>query len=304
MISPDFDTYGKFARGSLLADYCELLALRGSGPTAAQLAAYIEDNDWDLRPLILRSGQERQEAVAPDPEEAADAIFEFIEARRQVLGDGYPFQVMHGHLAVSGGQDLTHNSYLALLAVATVHAYKVPCDVDPRLVFEHTVVDVINARGFPAAPLGDLRRGGGTFEAAVEAACNALGLTCDSDAVARRRFAHDAGIDAIVHLSWGDTRAGAFVWIGQITCARSDEWDGKIMEPAPAYWARVLGARTPPVAFLAVPHHVEALLMDQLLDARERPILDRLRILKAKQGTSADETTLIRSMLEAEVERI
>lgn len=304
MISPAFDTYGKFARGSLLADYCELLALKGVGPTSAQLAGYIEENEWDLNQLILRSGQQRQDVEPIGAEDAADAIFEFLASRKQVLGAGYPFEFVHGHLTATTGIDRPRNTYLALLAIATVHAYAVQCAVDPKVVFERTVVDAIASRGLRAAPLGQLRRAGGTFEAAVQEACASLGLSSNVEAVARRRHAHDAGVDAIIHVSWGDARAGAFVWIGQATCARSDEWEKKILEPRPPFWAKALSARVPPIAFLAVPHHVEADLMDQLLEGTERPVMDRLRILQVKQATSADEQTLIQAMLATDVETL
>jgi hypothetical protein len=45
-------------------------------------------------------------------------------------------------------------------------------------------------------------------------------------------------------------------------------------------------------------------VLDQLLDARERPLLDRLRIVSVKSHTSADEEKLIQAMLAEDVEGV
>ena len=46
--APELNTYGPYARASLLADYVELLALKGLSVRLATLADFLADNGWNL----------------------------------------------------------------------------------------------------------------------------------------------------------------------------------------------------------------------------------------------------------------
>ena len=161
----------------------------------------------------------------------------------------------------------------------------------------------MQARGLCSVGLAALRRECGRFEEALTAACQEIGLVAAPDAVARRRGAHDEGVDVLCHLGWErDLRPGSWGFVGQVTVARSDSWSRKIKEPRPGSWRGRLGTRVPPLPFLAVPHHVERQTMEWLTGEGPAIVLDRLRLVRFKENIEPDELELIRAVIREDIE--
>ena len=97
--TPELNTYGPYARASLLADYIEVLALKGQPVKHTTVADFLADNGWKLQHLNLIQSPENDE---PDEEstiladqldeaqEAASIAFRQIEERRDVLEGRIP----------------------------------------------------------------------------------------------------------------------------------------------------------------------------------------------------------------------
>lgn len=140
------------------------------------------------------------------------------------------------------------------------------------------------------------------FEAALQDACRAVGLEAAPDAAPRLARAHDAGVDVLGHLGWENgLRPGTWAFIGQVTVGKSDTWTRKIEEPGPQPWSRRLGAWIPPLPFLAVPHHVEGPTMEMPASEGPAVVLDRLRVVRFKNGNGAEEREIIRAVADQEV---
>ena len=43
-------------------------------------------------------------------------------------------------------------------------------------------------------------------------------------------MAKDENVDILCHLPWGDMRSGVWVMLGQVTCAKSEQWEKKIKD--------------------------------------------------------------------------
>jgi hypothetical protein len=286
----------------LIADYCELLTLHNVVVRPDRLADFLEDMDWELRPALLRPGQARQDAQTLSAAEFADAVFEMIKDRGRVLGERYPFQIQGRTLQIVPGTALNECQYLAILAVATVHAYSLQCDHDPKQVFESTVARTLANRSLSTSDFGAVRRNSASFEVALETACESIGFRANPEAVHRSYRAQDAGVDTLAHLTWADDRRGAFAWIGQVTCAKSDEWSRKLAEPKAPTWSRLLGIGSKPSVFLAVPHHVESDHLAKLVDESTDMVLDRLRLAAFMPALSDSERALVDAIGAARIE--
>ena len=312
MISnPQPDTYGPYAKASLLADYAELLALKGRPVRRATVADFLADNEpgWNLDLIQSpRNGHpdERMDGLAERVEVADDrasVVFEQLDERREALAEHYPFRIAGGQVSLAPGVDRESNAYVAVLALTVAHAFRVASPSPPHELFEETVTGVLQARGLCSVGLAALRRECGRFEEALTAACQEIGLKAAPNAVARRRKAHDEGVDVLCHLGWEqDLRPGSWGFIGQVTVARSDSWDQKIMQARPDRWRERLGTRVPPMPFLAVPHHVERQTMEWLTGEGPAIVLDRLRLVRFKENIEPDELEIIRAVVREEVE--
>ena len=93
------------------------------------------------------------------------------------------------------------------------------------------VAEVMSQRGLLTVDTGAAGRGPGSFDDLVSSVGESLGLISAPSAAPHRTHANEEGVDTVSHLSWDDQRAGHWVFIGQATCARSNEWGGKIEEP-------------------------------------------------------------------------
>ena len=307
--APEPDTYGRYARASLLADYVELLALKGHPVRLATLADFLADNDWNLE-LIQSSESERVDGESSvlsehldQAHDVASVVFRQMDERRDVLADRYPFEITDDAIALDRGVDLEASPYAAVLALTIAHAFDLNSEHRPEEMFERTVLAVLQDRGLASAGVAVHRREGGTFQEALRTACHEVGLKADPDAAARRVRAHDEGVDTLCHFRWEeDLRPGAWAFIGQVTVARSDDWAAKINEPSPEQWKLFTGTLVPPSPFLAVPHHVERPTMEFLALKGRAIVLDRLRLVGFKEGVDAGERDLIQAVIGEDVE--
>ena len=312
--TPELDTYGPYARASLLADYVELLALKGEPVRRATLADFLADSGWRLDHFKLIQSPESDH---PDGEsgvlseqldeadEMASIIFRQVDERRDVLADRYPFEVTDEGVTLSSHIELDTNAYAVVLALTIAHAFQVNSMYRPAELFERTVVKVLRARGLLSAGLAMHRRKGRSFEAALRETCQQVGLKAAPDAAPRRAWAHDEGVDVLCHLGWEeDLRPGTWGFIGQVTVGRSDSWSTKIKEPSPSEWKIFIGTRVPPSPFLAIPHHVERRTMDWLTSKCDAIVLDRLRLVRFKDEVEADEREIVRTVIGEDIESI
>lgn len=318
-IEPRADAYGKEADGSALADYLELLALTGQSLTQADLTDIIKDNDWKVRSRELfqaipftgggSDDEPQEDSIDRDlldhpAAEAARHVFDIISERASLLGDDYPFYMDGARLEVRPSRENNHNRYLCLLATTVAHSYDVPTSTNPRELFEGIVAQSLAARPVLTVNMGEIRRQQGDFARALDIAAGRLELQAAPDAAPRRTHAHDAGVDTLSHLQWGDLRPGHWVLIGQATCGKSETWPRKIMEPTPDSWGPWMGSLVPPIPYLAVPHHVEAHHLYQLTSTHRRLILDRLRLCPQLSDLDSEQQILLDEVLAQDVTRL
>ena len=307
--APELNTYGRYARASLLADYVELLALKGQPVKLASLADFLAANRWNLE--LIQS----PESDHPDGElrelserldeahEVASVVFRQMDERRDVLAERYPFEITDDAIALDCRVDLEASAYTAVLALTIAHAFSVNSMHRPHEMFERTVLAVLQARGLASAGVAVRRREGSDFDAALQIACEEVGLKAFPDAAPRHIRAHDEGVDILCHIGWEeDLRPGTWAFIGQVTVGRSDSWERKIKEPSPDQWRFFTGTRITPSPFLAVPHHVERRTMELLTSKSGAIVLDRLRLVGFKDGIEAGERDLIQAVIGEEVE--
>lgn len=292
MIEPDIDAYGIYARATALADYLELLSLHGQTMTTAQLRDMINDNGWQP------TANENFLVPAADPEDDFEAFEDRVQSllieRAEILGGAYPFQVDAAGRVTFTGQ-LQGSPYVALLAMATAHAYEVTSPEPPERVFEQTVSDILGARGWSTVNFAALRRVN-TFDGAIQAAGISLQMrTVPGDAVLNAR-AQDAGVDAIAHVPWCRERQGRWSIIGQVTCAMSNEWRKKLNDPSIYTWGPLLGEMVFPWVFLAVPHHAEPKHRAFLMSEVRNIVLDRLSLVPHKAQVSPSEQAIVDSV--------
>jgi len=303
MLVIDLDVYGRYARFSAIADFLELLALGGVPTSEDQLAEHISDADWAVNELFLAEGERRP--LARHREDATDqarSVYSTLEERREVLGNKWPFR-FDGSRLVPTERDPRADPYVALLAITMSHAYDLAGPLAPEVVFEDTVADVIGGRDLLVSNFGRVARGAGSFEQALTAAGTQVRLMPTAEAAVRKVHAQDEKVDTLCHMWWGDVRPGLWCFIGQATCAKSEEWEHKIKDPAPNAWSKLLNAEPLPLPFLAVPHHVEGLHLAKLVQDSTSVVLDRLRLVNFKKGVRGDEAIVIDFVLGAEIEK-
>jgi hypothetical protein len=305
VIEPRQDAYGAEADTTHLADYLELLALAHHPLKRADLADFLGDLGWPVRSRELY----HQAVPGPDAEpsqdeldggpgvspaaEAADRVFQLILDRSALLGDLYPFEFQEPQVVRHRRPDQRHDAYLCLLAITVAHHYSVNTPTSPERVFESVVAQAMTARGLATVDMGAAGRGTGDFRDAVRAAATALALVPAPDAAPSRRHANEEGVDTVSHLTWGDTRGGHWIFIGQATCGQSGTWQTKIQQPLPGQWGPMLTSLVPPIAYLAVPHHVETQQMLHLSTGTRRLVLDRLRLCRHLGAVTADQRDVL-----------
>ena len=307
--APELNTYGPYARASLLADYVELLALKGQLVKRATLADFLADTGWNLE-LIQPPESDGPDSESTDLSEQLDeahdvasVVFRQMDERRDVLAERYPFEFTDDAIALDCRVDLETSPYAAVLALTIAHAFGLNSIHRPDEMFERMVLKVLQARGLSSAGIAVRRREGSSFEEALQIACEEVGLKANPNAAARRVWAHDEGVDILCHFGWEkNLRPGTWGYIGQVTVGRSDSWARKINEPAPEQWKLITGTGVPPSPFLAVPHHVERPTMEFLTLKGVAIVLDRLRLVRFKEGIDAGERDLIQAVIAEDVE--
>ncbi len=305
----DLNTYGRYARASLLADLVELLALKGEPVKRAVLADFLADTSLDFELIQSAESDTADSDATPLSErldgahESASVVFEQINERHNVLACRYPFETTGETVTYNGSVDFEESAYIAVLAITLAHAYSVQSQHQPHEMFERIVAKVLRLRGLLASGMAAHRRAGGTFESALQNACKEAGLKATPNAVPRRKRAHDEGVDILSHFRWEEElRPGTWGFIGQVTVGSSDSWEKKINEPSPNQWKSLTGTWVPPSPFLAVPHHVERSTMEWLTSKSEAIVLDRLRLVGYKDEIEADERDIIQAVIREDVE--
>lgn len=306
-VKVNIDAYGKYARSSALADFLELRALAEKGITQADLQDWFRDSNLELEELILTPGESAEE---PDLgldekqtkelqiERDAAKVFAIISERSRLLKDNYPFELdAHGKLKAK----TKTCPYLAILAITTAHAYSIATENDPKQVFEDTVSNIFSGH-WKKLNFGKLCRDKRDFAEAIEAASTEFGFPMDAGAPARHRYTFDMKLDTLCYHSWLDNRPGKWALLGQVTCGRSETWEAKAMEPKSNPWAKVIGDEIEPIAFLAVPHHVEPRHLFELVQNTQRMVLDRIRIANFKTEVTEAEANVLKCVLEAGIE--
>ena len=308
--SPEPDTYGQYARASLLADYIELLALKGKPVQRGSLTDFLADNSWDLQLVLPATDSsptlevdQALPAILDDADETVSIVYSQLDERRHILGPRYPFQMESKGVSLNPHVDPKANAYIAILALTIAHAFDVNASCRPEVQFERTVTEALRTRGLSAVGLAAVRRRTGSFEDALNIACREVGLMAALDNVARLKKAHDEKVDVLCHLGWEDElRLGTWAFIGQVTVGRSDSWERKMNEPSPSRWKRFASTRVSPARFLAVPHHVERPTLELLTDDDKGIVLDRLRLVKFKTSISECEREIVEAVLSEEIE--
>ena len=290
MIEADIDRYGKLVRRSYLADYMELLALRGLKSTVAQIGDMIEDR-WGLkREIIITPDDDPEESV----ESYTEGAFACILERREVLGDAYPFIVRKSHIECKPELDIYASSYVALLALTLAHAYKIQAGVDVKQTFEEIVAEGLTGVGFTVANVGKLSRENSMdFIKTVQAVSSRINIRMDPSAATRRSNANDGGVDVIGHLDWGDGRSGRWTVLGQATCGISDTWESKLGEPKPEMWKKMMSESVAPTRFLAVPHHVEERAYRLISENNVLAVVDRSKLVPLVRVSIASLRTVV-----------
>ena len=310
-LEPNVDAYGSYARSSAIADFIELLAIRGVRPKQATLADYIHDTSWGSRiqETYLVPGNEHPdedgEGLGDDAEEAAARVFSLLVQREECLGDLYPFQVGPNEQYI----EMAHSApgpYLALLGITMTHAFDINSGLNPRDVFEDTVSRALADVGHKAINFSRCRRSHRSFSTALVAAGSVLNLRPVPLGAPISRYAQDAGADVLAHVEAGyrpEDSIGAWTLVGQVTCGESDTWQRKLGEVQVPGWRARLACIVPPQAFLAVPHHAEQSHLEYLVSNSQRMILDRLRLTNMLSFVSADECKIIAAISSTPITR-
>lgn len=280
-IDLDIDAYGTYARATCLADFLEVLALQGRHMTRAELADVVKDSGWEGLGTSVIGG-----ASYEPPDDWTEAAFEMLEQRAELLGSRYPFKVKANTVEFLE----TDSVYEGFLALTVAHSVGVKAP-NPAVVLEASVYLSLVALGLTTVEFGGISRGAANFEAALDEAGRRLGIPTNVSSGAYRINAQDEGVDTLGLFLADDTRRGRWSFIGQVTCAKSDQWKRKLDEPHPVRWSKFLLDPIHPLVFLAVPHHVEPQYLDYLLDSGKLT-MDRLRLSNVDRKLSTDETTL------------
>jgi len=265
----------------------------------------FEGGTLEQRGDFEEPSEEDGAAVAEGPGIAqANRVFDVLDERLDLLGDHWPFEVIDDALTLKSGAEPRSSPYVALLAITLAHAHKMEIDVDPKQVLEAAVAETLGSRGLKAVDVGAVSREEGDFRATVMRCGVAVGLQPTPHDAVTLAHANEEGVDSLAHLPWGDGRPGAWTFLGQATCGKSDRWNAKIAEPKPAAWKQMLSVGILPLPFLAVPHHVEMSHMAKLVQDNGSLVLDRIRLSRYRESVSSDEARIIDAVLSVGVEQM
>lgn len=296
-VEPRPGVYGTYGDATLLADFLELVALKGVTVSRAQLADLVADTslaNWRARDeeLFIPAGEPAPSKTDEDDEkDAAARVFDLLLERRSLLGAEYPFDVTAERIAAAT-VPATPNSYLGLLAITVAHSYALTTGRPATEVFESFVTEVIRERCLDVSNFARDRAAFPTFDDAVIATGTTIGFQPTPSAAPRKRMANDEKGDVLAHLHWQDNRSDTWGWVGQVTCAQTQEWEKKIEETSDRHWKAYLGIVGSPMVFLAVPHHADEVHRLYITTRSERVLLDRPRLARRTSPLSADEMNI------------
>jgi hypothetical protein len=282
MIEPNIDLYGSRARSSSIADFLEAMSLSGKTMSHAQLGDYIEDAGWStkLKEHFMGPGiDDDEDAMGTSSAQArARKVFDLLRERAVALGEHYPFTVDDSGVRVCNGQ-MSQEGYLVLLGISLAHSYdlKTSSGLDPKQVMEDVTLSVMDAHGMQAKSTAFSKQSG-TFSDLLIAAGLELDLQPTPGLAHISKQAKDEGVDIVCVFGWKDKRPGRWTFIGQVTCAASDNWQKKLSEPSPHQWKEILGTKVSPIPFLAIPYHVQHGHLLDLMGKANATVLDRLRL--------------------------
>lgn len=295
----DSEAYGGDARKTALADFLEVQAFRGPSMTRGQLAEFAADAGWGRRwATKFIDVSEEGDAEGPTAGDLADGAFDAIAERVDLLQDCYPFRVNHaGSLARVEPETCAYDLFLA---ICMSHVHGLDIGANPRDYLEGVVVRCMHRLGLRASAVAAFTRGGAAFAESLQSACREVGLIAYPTEAIRRRKAFDGGVDVLAHLPLSPTRNAIWAGIGQVTCARSDEWERKLKEPSPRKWNGFLGGPLLPIPFLAIPYHVTGIEfrhLEQSSDTHGGFVLDRLSLTRALHADTSPADVDIASRL-------
>jgi hypothetical protein len=299
-IEPNINAYGTYARVEALADWLEVAALVNRRVTSTQLEDMIADNLWtrlSSRQFLLPEDKEDDTT----PETWVDAVHQTLLRRQDILGDRWPYR-FSGTWRIAAAHHDPYVPYNALLAMTVAHGWGIETPTAPEALLEGTVVRALTAQGIRAAALGTARGEGGFVQNGLAAAAE-LGLTFIPDAAPVHVRAKDEGVDTIALVGWpSDNRpAGQWLFLGQATVARSNNWYKKLMEPRPDHWSARLNQPLHGLRFLAVPHHVASDYLSHLVGAVTGMVIDRLRLTMSLVDVSPSEREVLEAVITAGV---
>ena len=297
----DDDSYGDVVWDSRLADELELEAL-SQVVTRGSLEDRVADRSFDDG--MTAAGEQDEEPsspkLIPSSESAARQVWSVLQERQKRLGALYRFIVTNTTLRRLKGKG---ELYLSFLAVAWAHAVSFRQSPPVEVLFEDMVAAAVAAKGLRTAVFRRANTHQGTFPERLVDVGNQLGLRANPSAAAYRTQAKDAGVDVIARLDWEDARPGQWWLLGQATCARSESWSKKMLEPKPQKWSSWFDEELKPQRFLALPHHVTRRALQDVLEEGEGFVLDRLRLVLAKPPLSRLVRRMTKAVLHAHAKR-
>ncbi|GGO72164.1 hypothetical protein [Nocardioides deserti] len=289
-ITPDLEAYGRYARSSAIADWLELAALKGRRVTRAQLEDLFHDYGWTTKKpqqfITVEddfdeedsNGSSGADYYSDVPELWSESIHSILLERADALGDAWPF-TLRGNWEIVASRRPQPTPYLLLLALAVAHSRGLRTSEEPTALVEGTVARALSNKGWLVTSMGTSDRNGDSFQENLANVGDALGLPVQDPAFPAKRYAKDAGVDTLTFVGWPDKRlAGQWLSVGQVTIAKSERWQIKLLEPRPDHWAAYFLQNVHPVRFLAVPHHVERPHVNYLVGASTGVLVDRLRL--------------------------
>ncbi len=306
------DWYGTYARHSAVADLVESRVIAKGAFNLRTLGDEIRDNGWTRRLNekfvgVISTDPAETEVVAgyeaddletlgeahDAAQVAADSVIATIQERSEKLGAHYPFTLSENAELIACSADRGDTLYEALLGISLCHA------ADQRIgtrkacyVFEDTVERWFESAGFRSIGLGRISRDTGTFGELLQAAGREVGLSTTPEGCPYRADANEEGTDVLCNF-WDDNRVGGLQLVGQVTCARSNDWERKMAEvKVPAYksW---LGRNVDPIAFLAIPHHADHPVRFSFIARNGRDIVDRVRLSGISMELNEDEKSAV-----------
>ncbi len=313
MIELNPDLYGRMARLSALADFLEAQAFKhGVSSSRSILADSICDQHlYELEYSPFISGSELVDAYIytkmgdqqERSREVASMVFDTLHSRATCLGSKYPFIIHKNSYLEYKDETLEEQSiYLYLLSLTLCHAYGKKELIDSTKVLPPLVCRYMKHRGLHSEeiPLGSTQRG--AFLKRLEGVASKTGLPFTptlAPTVPTR--AQDAGVDILSCIPFNSSKSGDWVFLGQVTCANSNQWNKKRQEPQQRVFKKLLGDSLEPKIFFSVPHHVSEEIKRSFMEDSDCLTLDRLTLSLGLDHLTPEEFSALKRFKTLEV---